>query len=173
LHYTLSTNGVLLDNHVELLNSYPPEKIVISLDSSDSENYARLRGSARNTLSLVIQNVQKLLSSRVGEHPRVKINMSIQPGNIEEILDVVKLVEDVGVDEMSVSHLQWAGGDESSFHLTSNAPTTGAMIARAVDIERLLCQLRMLPRWVEQHPPLTAQTLMCYYQTQAYGSVKL
>jgi MoaA/NifB/PqqE/SkfB family radical SAM enzyme len=43
---TLVTNGVFLHNAVDLLNTLPPTKIAISLDSDSAAIHDRIRGVA-------------------------------------------------------------------------------------------------------------------------------
>ena len=162
MHFTFTTNGVLLDRHQDFLLRWTPEKIIVSIDSLDPDRYAELRGTPRGTLQKVLSNVAALAANRDGL-PRLKLNLVVQPQNVAEISSVARTVRELGFDEMSLSHLQWSAKETRAFHTTANAACNGPSLAAAIDLQELDRQIEILPDWVEQHPPLQGEKLRAYY----------
>lgn len=86
---SLTTNGVLLENHLESLWRAGLRRINISLDTLDPKKYAAITGS--DLLEKVIRSIKKALEW--GFHP-VKLNVVLLKGINEEIDDFVALAYD-------------------------------------------------------------------------------
>lgn len=82
----ITTNGVSLHRHAQKLKDAGLDRVNISLDSLDSETYARL--TRRDRLDDVLTSIR--VASEVGLSP-VKVNTVVMPGVNEE--DIIPLAE--------------------------------------------------------------------------------
>jgi MoaA/NifB/PqqE/SkfB family radical SAM enzyme len=159
---------MLLHQHLNLFALYPPEKIIVSIDSFDPDTYRRLRGVGSSSLSWVLENVGRIRRSRNRRQPLIKLNFTVQPQNVHQLHEIAVRAPELGFDEVSVSHLQWSTGGAIGFHVTSNAARNDTCLAKELDLQTLEQELEQLPVWVEQHPILRGPHLRAYYRDLSF-----
>lgn len=94
-----TTNGFLLDRHIEDFCSSGIDEVSVSLDAATEESYRRIRRNEH--FKKVCGNVRDLIETRnrkLAKQPRVRITFVIQRGNIEEIDAFISLASDMNVD---------------------------------------------------------------------------
>lgn len=93
------TNGLLLTEALaESIVHHEVYEIIISLDSSTSETYKKIRGG---DFSAVIQNIRKLLDIKKKNRkkfPLVKSGFTIAEENRSEFADFIKLIHSIGIE---------------------------------------------------------------------------
>jgi len=164
--FTLSTNGTEIGKLLPGLVRYPPDTIVISLDTLDPDLYAHFTATQRGTLRQVMDCVRILREARSSNLPRIKLNLTVRPENVLQIVSVAAEAKSIGFDEMSVSQLQWRRGEV--LDVTSNAPTDGELASSRIETSDLIAQMRALPEWVEKHPDVQNGELERFYKDKTF-----
>jgi MoaA/NifB/PqqE/SkfB family radical SAM enzyme len=169
IHFGLVTNGVLLDNFIDLLVIYPPNYIVVSIDTLEPEMYAYIRGGKPEQLSRALQAVLNLRKNRRGEHPHLRANFTVQPDNIKCLLRVAQKYRKLGFDSLSVSHLQWCAitSDNNILDISSNGSQYALLNSSNIKFDSLHKVLSRLSREIVQHPYMEPQKLRHFYSSLA------
>ena len=103
---TLTTNGVLLEPHVQALAALGLGGVNISLDSLQSETYRRLTG--RDSFGAAWDSLHRAVDAGL----RVKLNcVPIRGINENEILDIARLAETLPIDVRFIEHMPTAAGE--------------------------------------------------------------
>lgn len=101
---TISSNGVLIDKHLNALKAAGIKKVNISLDTLNRESFRKLTN--RDQFEKVWENINLLLENKF----RVKINVVALNGIIEkEILDFVALTKDLPLHVRFIEFMPFAG----------------------------------------------------------------
>ncbi len=101
---TISSNGVLIDKHLNALKAAGIKKVNISLDTLNRETFRKLTN--RDQFEKVWENINLLLENKF----RVKINVVALNGIIEkEILDFVALTKDLPLHVRFIEFMPFAG----------------------------------------------------------------
>lgn len=101
---TISSNGVLIDKHLDALKAAGIKKVNISLDTLNRETFRKLTN--RDQFEKVWENINLLLENKF----RVKINVVALNGIIEkEILDFVALTKDLPLHVRFIEFMPFAG----------------------------------------------------------------
>jgi MoaA/NifB/PqqE/SkfB family radical SAM enzyme len=98
LHISIATNGTLLEDRtlVEKLADNGARNVFVSLDGATSESHDFIRG--RGSYERTIRGVQNLVAN---PHLRVGINTVVTQRNLEEVPDILKLANRLGVNYFS------------------------------------------------------------------------
>lgn len=101
---TMTSNGVLVDKHLESLKAAGIRKVNISLDTLNQETFFKL--TKRDQFTKVWENIQLLLNHDF----RVKINVVALNGIIEkELLGFVRLTKDLPLHVRFIEFMPFAG----------------------------------------------------------------
>ena len=101
---TLTTNGILVDKHIDLFKKHGIKSLNVSLDTLQEDVFFKL--TKRNQFQKVKENIMLLLK----EGFRVKINVVALNGIIEnELLDFVSLTKDLPLHVRFIEFMPFAG----------------------------------------------------------------
>lgn len=101
---TITSNGVLIDKHLESLKAAGIRKVNISLDTLNRDTFYKL--TKRNQFEKVWENIMLLLENKF----RVKINVVALNGIIEkELLGFVQLTKDLPLHVRFIEFMPFAG----------------------------------------------------------------
>lgn len=101
---SITTNGILIDRHIAVLNNAGIKKINLSLDTLVSSKFHSI--TLRNQFEKVIDNLHLLLNHDF----RVKVNVVLMKGfNEDEIIDFIKLTEFLPVSVRFIEFMPFAG----------------------------------------------------------------
>lgn len=102
----LTTNGLLLDKHINTLQKYNVKHINISLDSLDANEFKRITHTGQ--LEKIMMNIYELLKLQF----QVKINLvMLKNVNEKAILDFVKWTENNPVDVRFIEFMPFEKND--------------------------------------------------------------
>lgn len=103
---TVTTNGTMLDSDtVEFLAAHKISRIVLSVDSVDSETFAGIR---HQNIHPVLESTQKLvaMNPQPGDRPEIAWEFVAMKRTLPFLMDTVRKAAQIGVDKLYVSHLQ-------------------------------------------------------------------
>jgi len=104
LEICLTTNGVLLENHLDSLLNLGIKNVNLSLDSLDSERFFKI--TRRNDFDQVYQNLMRLIEANF----KVKLNAVVMHGmNDNDILPLVKFTEKHPVSVRFIEEMPFNG----------------------------------------------------------------
>lgn len=98
----LDTNAMIMNSKVaEDLILSGADEISISIDGSIPEIYEEI--CVNGKLDIVIENVKKLVRMRNAANSKLRIDVAIvaQRDNIKDLVNIIKMVDDLGVDEIN------------------------------------------------------------------------
>ena len=100
----ITTNGALIANHIEKLESLKINSINLSIDSLHKEKFAQI--TRRDVFDEVYETFQKLKNSKL----KLKLNMVIQAGfNSDEIIDFVELSKENDIAVRFIEEMPFNG----------------------------------------------------------------
>ncbi|AWK06882.1 GTP 3',8-cyclase MoaA [Flavobacterium crocinum] len=103
---SLTTNGILIDRHLETLKEFKVKKINLSLDTLVSSKFASI--TLRNQFEKVVDNLHLLLNNEF----HVKVNVVLIKGfNDNEIVDFVKLTQFLPISVRFIEFMPFAGNE--------------------------------------------------------------
>lgn len=103
---SLTTNGILIDRHIETLKQFKVKKINLSLDTLVSSKFASI--TLRNQFEKVVDNLHLLLNHDF----QVKVNVVLIKGfNDNEIVDFVKLTQFLPISVRFIEFMPFAGNE--------------------------------------------------------------
>ncbi len=98
------TNGLLLEKMAHKLIDSGLDFLAISLDGPD-ESTQYYRGLVKNSFPQIIKGIQKIIKLRGKSiFPNIRIATVISKANIHNFDQIYQIVQDLGVDEWSISH---------------------------------------------------------------------
>jgi len=102
----LTTNGLLLDKHFDILQNCGVNNINISLDSLDADEFKRITHTGQ--LDKIMNNINQLLALKM----QVKINL-VMLKNVNEhaIIDFVKWTQDFALDVRFIEFMPFEKND--------------------------------------------------------------
>jgi molybdenum cofactor biosynthesis protein A len=101
---SITTNGILVDKHLEVLKEFRIKKINLSLDTLVATKFETI--TLRNQFQKVIDNLHLLLNHAF----KIKINVVLIKGfNDDEIIDFIKLTEFLPVSIRFIEFMPFAG----------------------------------------------------------------
>lgn len=103
---SITTNGILIDRHIDILKQFKVKKINLSLDTLVSSKFHTI--TLRNQFEKVIDNLHLLLNNDF----QVKVNVVLMKGfNENEIIDFIKLTEFLPVSIRFIEFMPFAGNE--------------------------------------------------------------
>jgi molybdenum cofactor biosynthesis protein A len=103
---SITTNGILIDRHIDVLKQYKVRKINLSLDTLISSKFHSI--TLRNQFEKVIDNLHLLLNNDF----EVKVNVVLMKGfNDNEIVDFVKLTQFLPISVRFIEFMPFAGNE--------------------------------------------------------------
>ncbi|SHH05780.1 GTP 3',8-cyclase MoaA [Flavobacterium defluvii] len=103
---SITTNGILIDRHIEVLKQFNVKKINLSLDTLVASKFASI--TLRNQFEKVIDNLHLLLNNDF----QVKVNVVLMKGfNENEIADFVKLTQFLPISVRFIEFMPFAGNE--------------------------------------------------------------
>ena len=103
---SITTNGILIDKHIDILKQYNVKKINLSLDTLVPSKFQTI--TLRNQFEKVIDNLHLLLNNDF----KIKINVVLIKGfNDNEIIDFINLTQHLPVSVRFIEFMPFAGND--------------------------------------------------------------
>ncbi|WP_163410447.1 GTP 3',8-cyclase MoaA [Flavobacterium ajazii] len=103
---SITTNGILIDRHIEVLKQAGIKKINLSLDTLVSSKFHSI--TLRNQFEKVIDNLHLLLNHDF----QVKVNVVLMKGfNDNEITDFINLTESLPISVRFIEFMPFAGNE--------------------------------------------------------------
>lgn len=103
---SITTNGILIDRHIDVLKQFKVEKINLSLDTLVSAKFHSI--TLRNQFEKVIDNLHLLLNNNFD----VKVNVVLMKGfNENEIIDFVQLTQLLPISIRFIEFMPFAGNE--------------------------------------------------------------
>ena len=101
---SITTNGILIDRHIEVLKQFKIKKINLSLDTLVATKFNTI--TLRNQFEKVIDNLHLLLNNDF----KVKVNVVLIKGfNDNEIIDFINLTESLPISIRFIEFMPFAG----------------------------------------------------------------
>lgn len=101
---SITTNGILIDRHIDVLKQYNVKKINLSLDTLVAAKFNTI--TLRNQFENVIDNLHLLLNNDF----KVKVNVVLIKGfNDNEIIDFINLTEFLPISIRFIEFMPFAG----------------------------------------------------------------
>jgi len=103
---SITTNGILIDRHIDTLKLYGITKINLSLDTLIASKFHSI--TLRNQFEKVVDNLHLLLNNDF----KVKVNVVLMKGfNENEIVDFVKLTQYLPLSVRFIEFMPFAGNE--------------------------------------------------------------
>ncbi|WP_291141456.1 GTP 3',8-cyclase MoaA [Flavobacterium sp. UBA7680] len=103
---SITTNGILIDRHIDVLKQFKVKKINLSLDTLVSSKFHSI--TLRNQFEKVVDNLHLLLNNDF----QVKVNVVLMKGfNDNEIVDFVKLTQFLPISVRFIEFMPFAGNE--------------------------------------------------------------
>lgn len=103
---SITTNGILIDRHIETLKRYGINKINLSLDTLIASKFHSV--TLRNQFEKVVDNLHLLLNNDF----KVKVNVVLMKGfNENEIVDFIKLTQHLPLSVRFIEFMPFAGNE--------------------------------------------------------------
>lgn len=103
---SITTNGILIDRHIDILKQVGIKKINLSLDTLVASKFHSI--TLRNQFEKVIDNLHLLLNN----HFQLKVNVVLMKGfNDNEIVDFINLTESLPISVRFIEFMPFAGNE--------------------------------------------------------------
>jgi cyclic pyranopterin phosphate synthase len=103
---SITTNGILIDRHIDVLKQTGVKKINLSLDTLIASKFHSI--TLRNQFEKVIDNLHLLLNNDF----QVKVNVVLMKGfNDNEIVDFINLTESLPISVRFIEFMPFAGNE--------------------------------------------------------------
>ena len=103
---SITTNGILINKHIDVLKQFNVKKINLSLDTLVASKFQTI--TLRNQFQSVIDNLHLLLNNDF----KIKVNVVLIKGfNDDEIIDFVKLTEFLPISIRFIEFMPFAGNE--------------------------------------------------------------
>ncbi|MDR7211114.1 GTP 3',8-cyclase MoaA [Flavobacterium piscis] len=103
---SITTNGILIDRHIDVLKKFEVKKINLSLDTLVSSKFHSV--TLRNQFEKVIDNLHLLLNNDF----QVKVNVVLMKGfNENEIIDFIQLTQFLPLSIRFIEFMPFAGNE--------------------------------------------------------------
>jgi len=103
---SITTNGILIDRHIDILKQFKVKKINLSLDTLVASKFNTI--TLRNQFEKVIDNLHLLLNNDF----KVKVNVVLIKGfNDNEIIDFINLTESLPISIRFIEFMPFAGNE--------------------------------------------------------------
>ena len=103
---SITTNGILIDRHIDILKQFKVKKINLSLDTLVASKFNTI--TLRNQFEKVIDNLHLLLNNDF----KVKVNVVLIKGfNDNEIIDFINLTESLPISIRFIEFMPFSGNE--------------------------------------------------------------
>ncbi|MES2239375.1 MAG: GTP 3',8-cyclase MoaA [Bacteroidota bacterium] len=103
---SITTNGILIDRHIDVLKQFKVKKINLSLDTLVASKFNTI--TLRNQFEKVIDNLHLLLNNDF----KVKVNVVLIKGfNDNEIIDFINLTQSLPISIRFIEFMPFAGNE--------------------------------------------------------------
>ena len=100
------TNGMTLDKIKDAIFDYKVDVFAVSLDGATYETNNKIRrGSDLNKIVTNLKEIVRIKKERNLSYPYINFVFCAMKSNIDELPDLVKLANDIGIDEVKVVYL--------------------------------------------------------------------
>ena len=128
----ITSNGTLLQKHIEKLKSLGITKINLSIDSLDKERFHKI--TRRNDFDKVMETFHKLIDLGF----KVKLNAVIMKGiNTQDIIPLAELAKDYSVDVRFIEEMPFNGGYKENLEMYSARDIYSDLEAQYSNFEKL------------------------------------
>lgn len=110
LEVSMTTNGYLLSRLARKLKDAGLDRVNVSLHTLDREKFKKITGV--DGLDRVIEGIREAINAELRP---VKINFVVTKTNLDEIFEIIKFAEEVGVDELHLIELHPVGLGKLAF----------------------------------------------------------
>ncbi|CAD0005517.1 MULTISPECIES: GTP 3',8-cyclase MoaA [Flavobacterium] len=111
---SITTNGILIDRHIDVLKQAGVKKINLSLDTLVASKFHSI--TLRNQFEKVIDNLHLLLNNNF----QVKVNVVLIKGfNDNEIVDFINLTESLPISVRFIEFMPFAGNEWDRIKMVS------------------------------------------------------
>jgi len=122
---SITTNGILIDRHIEVLKQFKVKKINLSLDTLVATKFNTI--TLRNQFEKVIDNLHLLLNNDF----KVKVNVVLIKGfNDNEIIDFINLTEFLPISIRFIEFMPFAGNQWDRSKMVSQTEILDQLSAR-------------------------------------------
>jgi len=128
----ITSNGTLLQKHIEKLKSLNITKINLSIDSLDNKRFHKI--TRRNDFDKVMQTFHKLIDNGF----RVKLNAVIMKGiNTQDIIPLAELAKNHPVDVRFIEEMPFNGGYKPNLEMYSARDINADLKAHYSNLKKL------------------------------------
>ena len=121
---SITTNGILIDRHIEVLKQFKVKKINLSLDTLVPAKFNSI--TLRNQFEKVIDNLHLLLNNDF----KVKVNVVLIKGfNDNEIIDFINLTEFLPISIRFIEFMPFAGNEWDRSKMVSQTEILSQLLA--------------------------------------------
>jgi len=100
------TNGILMGEKLsEAIVEAKIDMLIISVDAASKEIFKQIRGVSRDKLLDNIIMLNEIKKKKGSEKPKLRFNMVLMRSNIEDIIALIELAKEYGVEEVNFQHL--------------------------------------------------------------------
>jgi len=97
------------------------DQIKISIDAADKETFYKIRAEdLYTTLTGNVEEIIKLKSEKGLEKPALRFNFALQQDNIEQLVDIIKLANNLKVPAVYVQYLEYIDREDRKERLVKN-----------------------------------------------------
>lgn len=187
---TIFTNGTLIDEKLaQKIVEFEPEALMFSLDGT-KEVHDQIRGTGNFEKTYqAIKFIQKERIKRSSVKPKIFINSLISDLSADNLEEFVSLCDGLGVDGLSLSHIQWSNSklseivlEEFEKRLDWSEPLSKmvegmehALCVNDNKINRLLDQMEKIKTYKNNHrfqlkfnPDVSSLEIKRWYAPEAY-----
>lgn len=125
----LVTNGIRLPQVADFVAQNIGE-ILVSIDGSTYEKYTAYRGGNETLFNNVLSGLRSVVqaSRRCNPRPAIIINCVMTADRCDDLPDMIRLAENMGVDAIKFTNFHVTGDDEQMRPVTAGEPETDAIL---------------------------------------------
>lgn len=103
----ISTNGTILNDKIDQIIHSALSSMNISLDAHDAGAYKKMHEDSKQVFDTVIGNITELVEKRdkINHGPELRISYICTKANYKNIPDVIRLAEELYIDEIFLNNL--------------------------------------------------------------------
>lgn len=108
-----ASNFTLVGDKIRKIIDSGIDQIKVSIDAATPETFLAIRKF--DLFDTLVENIEKVNTAKreMGvEHPSIRFNFALQNGNIDELLDTLKLADRLGVKTMFIQYLAYVDRED-------------------------------------------------------------
>lgn len=110
---TLTTNGFLLPFKAEAILSSGLHELCVSIDGPE-KTHDIIRG-VNGSYKKAINGINFLLANR-NQYPKIRVAIAVSNYNYLNLMETINIMKNLGIDKVTVSHLNFVTNDMASIH---------------------------------------------------------